>query len=132
MRTHRSTEPAPYFRWAPKEEILMATYEEIPTMGGERDMAEGQDQPQRLQGNMGVGELVMSVLAFSAPLTTVAGFVPVLLMYSGNTGPAIYIAATVWCGMPLLAGHAVLLLLLPAARAQGSSVNSAPTPTFPA
>ena len=72
----------------------MATYEEIPTMGGERDMAEGQDQPRRLQGNMGVGELVMSVLAFSAPLTTVAGFVPVLLMYSGNAGPAIYIAAT--------------------------------------
>lgn len=50
--------------------------------------------PQRLRGNMGVGELVMSVLAFSAPLTTVAGFVPVLLMFGGNTGSAIYIVAT--------------------------------------
>ncbi|MEV6986984.1 APC family permease [Sphaerisporangium sp. NPDC051017] len=58
-------------------------------------MVEVADRPRRLQGNMGVGELVMSVLAFSAPLTTVAGFVPVLLMFSGNTGPAIYIVATV-------------------------------------
>lgn len=73
----------------------MATYQDIPTQGGDKQMAEGSDQPRRLQGNMGVGELVMSVLAFSAPLTTVAGFIPVLLMYSGNTGPAIYIAATI-------------------------------------
>ncbi|MEU9890602.1 APC family permease [Sphaerisporangium sp. NPDC051011] len=58
-------------------------------------MVEVADRPRRLQGNMGVGELVMSVLAFSAPLTTVAGFVPVLLTFSGNTGPAIYIVATV-------------------------------------
>lgn len=44
---------------------------------------------------MGVGELVMSVLAFSAPLTTVAGFIPVLLLFSGSTGPAIYLMVTV-------------------------------------
>jgi len=48
----------------------------------------------RLSGNMGVGELVMSVLAFSSPLTTVAGFVPVLLMFSGRTAPGIYILLT--------------------------------------
>ncbi|UUU19127.1 APC family permease [Streptomyces sp. DSM 40750] len=53
------------------------------------------DEPRHLQGNMGVGELAMSVLAFSAPLTTVAGFIPVLLMFGGKTGPAIYIVATV-------------------------------------
>ncbi|MEH0573275.1 APC family permease [Streptomyces sp. B21-108] len=53
------------------------------------------EQPRRLQGNMGVGELAMSVLAFSAPLTTVAGFIPVLLMFGGKTGPAIYVVATV-------------------------------------
>lgn len=47
-----------------------------------------------LRGNMGVGELVMSVLAFSAPLTTVAGFIPVLLMFSGHTAPAIYLLVT--------------------------------------
>ncbi|MGV0806641.1 APC family permease [Mycolicibacterium setense] len=37
----------------------------------------------------------MSVLAFSAPLTTVAGFIPVLLLFSGPTGPAIYFMVTV-------------------------------------
>ena len=58
-------------------------------------MAEVAEQPHRLKGNMGVGELVMSVLAFSAPLTTTAGFIPVLLMFSGKTGPAIYIVATI-------------------------------------
>ncbi|MEU7488103.1 APC family permease [Streptomyces sp. NPDC042319] len=41
-----------------------------------------------------MGELAMSVLAFSAPLTTVAGFIPVLLMFGGNTGPGIYIVST--------------------------------------
>ncbi len=49
----------------------------------------------RLSGNMGVGELVMSVLAFSSPLTTVAGFIPVLLMFSGHTAPGIYLLLTV-------------------------------------
>jgi amino acid transporter len=72
----------------------MATEEAAPTAGGER-MTTTLDEPKRLQGNMGVMELVMSVLAFSAPLTTVAGFIPVLLMFGGNTGPAIYILATV-------------------------------------
>lgn len=48
----------------------------------------------RLSGNMGVGELVMSVLAFSSPLTTVAGFIPVLLMFSGYTAPGIYLLLT--------------------------------------
>lgn len=73
----------------------MATHEEIPTAGGDKHMRTAAEEPARLQGNMGVGELVMSVLAFSAPLTTVAGFVPVLLMFSGNTGPLIYLIATV-------------------------------------
>lgn len=53
-----------------------------------------QTQDHRLSGNMGVGELVMSVLAFSSPLTTVAGFIPVLLMFSGHSAPGIYIALT--------------------------------------
>lgn len=48
----------------------------------------------RLRGNMGVGELVMSVLAFSSPLTTVAGFIPVLLIFSGHTAPGIYLLLT--------------------------------------
>lgn len=52
-------------------------------------------QEHKLSGNMGVGELVMSVLAFSSPLTTVAGFIPVLLMFSGHTAPGIYILLTI-------------------------------------
>lgn len=49
----------------------------------------------RLRGNMGVGELVMSVLAFASPLATVAGTMPVLLMFSGKSAPGIYIIMTV-------------------------------------
>ncbi|MEV7607328.1 APC family permease [Paenarthrobacter sp. NPDC089322] len=51
-------------------------------------------QENRLSGNMGVGELVMNVLAFSSPLATVAGTLPVLLMFSGKTAPAIYMLVT--------------------------------------
>ncbi|MFK0003115.1 APC family permease [Paenarthrobacter sp. NPDC090520] len=53
-----------------------------------------QTQENRLSGNMGVGELVMNVLAFSSPLATVAGTLPVLLMFSGQTAPAIYLLVT--------------------------------------
>ncbi|MEU7488097.1 APC family permease [Streptomyces sp. NPDC042319] len=49
----------------------------------------------RLRGSMGVGELVMSVLAFASPLATVAGTMPVLIMFSGKTTPGIYIIMTV-------------------------------------
>ncbi|MDM5334048.1 APC family permease [Ureibacillus composti] len=48
-----------------------------------------------LKGNMGVGELVMSVLAFSAPLVTASGFIPVLLIYSGSSAPFIYLFCTI-------------------------------------
>ncbi|BCW34625.1 amino acid transporter [Arthrobacter sp. StoSoilA2] len=53
-----------------------------------------QTSQNRLSGNMGVGELVMNVLAFSSPLATVAGTLPVLLMFSGQTAPAIYLLVT--------------------------------------
>jgi len=53
-----------------------------------------QPQENKLSGNMGVGELVMNVLAFSSPLTTVAGTLPVMLLFSGQTAPGIYIMVT--------------------------------------
>lgn len=59
------------------------------------DEGAARTEEQRLRGNMGVGELVMSVLAFSSPLTTVAGFIPVLLIFSGRTAPGIYLLLTV-------------------------------------
>ena len=49
---------------------------------------------ERLSGNMGVGGVAMSVLAFSSPLTTVAGFLPVLLIFAGNTAPVLYLIQT--------------------------------------
>lgn len=43
---------------------------------------------------MGVGELAMTVLAFSSPLTTVAGFIPVLLSFDSKSAPTIYLMIT--------------------------------------
>lgn len=71
----------------------MTTNESDLSVGG--DVNTPSTASAHLRGNMGVGELVMSVLAFSAPLTTVAGFIPVLLMFSGHTAPAIYLLVTV-------------------------------------
>ncbi|MGW9414485.1 APC family permease [Arthrobacter cupressi] len=62
------------------------------TRGTTKTPAETQET--KLSGNMGVGELVMNVLAFSSPLTTVAGTLPVMLLFSGQTAPGIYILVT--------------------------------------
>ena len=51
----------------------------------------------RLQGNMGVGALVMSVLAFSGPLLTTSGFIPVyfpLLESEASGVPMVFIFVT--------------------------------------
>lgn len=58
----------------------------------------------KLKGNMGVGALVMAVLAFSAPLSTATGFIPQLLIYgsvddgAGNSAPWIYIICLITLG----------------------------------
>ncbi len=58
----------------------------------------------KLKGNMGVGALVMAVLAFSAPLSTATGFIPQLLIYgsadngNGNSAPWIYIICLITLG----------------------------------
>lgn len=43
-----------------------------------------------LSGNIGAFSLVMSVVAFSAPLMTVCGICPLMLAYGGNSAPVIY------------------------------------------
>jgi len=51
----------------------------------------------RLQGNMGVGTLVMSVLAFSGPLLTTSGFIAIYFPILGEDAsgvPMIYVYAT--------------------------------------
>jgi amino acid transporter len=52
------------------------------------------DEPKRLEGQMGVASVVLTVLAFSAPVVTVSGFMPFLIVFGGTGGPAIYIVAT--------------------------------------
>jgi len=52
----------------------------------------------KLHGNMGVGALVMSVLAFSGPLLTTSGFIPVYFPLLGDDAsgvPMVYIFVTV-------------------------------------
>ncbi len=49
----------------------------------------------RLQGNMGVFQLVMSVLAFSGPLCVAAAFVTSVLMDAGSAAPWVYIMSFV-------------------------------------
>lgn len=66
---------------------------EVP-IGRDLRVAQQGESADRLSGNMGIGELVMSVLAFSSPLTTVAGFIPVLLTFSGHGAPALYLTVT--------------------------------------
>ncbi|MDO4545472.1 MAG: APC family permease [Bacillota bacterium] len=53
-------------------------------------MKNNQQQPT-LQGNMGVPQLVMSVLAFSGPLCVAAAFITAVLMDSGSAAPWVYI-----------------------------------------
>lgn len=43
-----------------------------------------------LQGNIGTFSLIMSVVAFSAPLMTVCGVCPLMLAYGGNSAPVTY------------------------------------------
>lgn len=69
-------------------------------------MDKGQKLPDnngqaRLKGNMGMGALVMTVLAFSAPLSTATGPIPQLLVNgsvddgAGNSAPWIYIIVAI-------------------------------------
>lgn len=60
-------------------------------------------QETKLSGNMGTFALVMTVLAFSAPLSTATGFIPQLLIYGdipggGNSAPWIYVMCIITLG----------------------------------
>ncbi|MFP3397635.1 APC family permease [Brevibacterium sp. SIMBA_078] len=64
------------------------------TVSNESASPEDTSGQSRLSGNMGVAALVMSVLAFSSPIATVGGTMPVLLMFSGPSAPGIYLIVT--------------------------------------
>lgn len=49
---------------------------------------------KKLAGEMGAFSLALTVLAFSAPLTTVSGYIPVALMFGGVGSPLAFIFVT--------------------------------------
>jgi len=58
------------------------------------NMNENAVNVDRLQGHMGIGTLVMSVLAFSGPLLTTSGFIPIYYPYLGSGVPMMFILVT--------------------------------------
>lgn len=63
-----------------------------------KNMNENTLNVDRLRGNMGVGALVMSVLAFSGPLLTTSGFIPVYFPLLGDDAagvPMIFLFVTI-------------------------------------
>lgn len=61
-----------------------------PTTAGRSD---GTAQ-NRLSGRMGVSSLMLTVLAFSAPIAVVAGFIPFVISYGGDGATFTFIVAT--------------------------------------
>lgn len=49
----------------------------------------------RLSGDLGTTSLVLSVLAFSAPIVTVSGFIAFTVIFAGTTSPIAFLTATV-------------------------------------
>lgn len=56
---------------------------------------EPQLESHKLQGRIGTVELVMTVLAFSAPILVVASFSPFVIIYNGPTAPLAYVIAMI-------------------------------------
>nr|WP_185496748.1 APC family permease [Paraburkholderia bannensis] len=50
---------------------------------------------KKLSGSMGSVGLALTVLAFSAPLTTVSGYIPFALMFGGVGSPVIFVFTTI-------------------------------------
>lgn len=49
----------------------------------------------RLSGHMGTWKLVLSVLAFSSPLVTAAGYLSLTILVAGETAPAAFLLTTI-------------------------------------
>ncbi|WP_029106338.1 APC family permease [Mycobacterium sp. URHD0025] len=57
--------------------------------------AGGGTSQANLSGNMGVSSLMLTVLAFSAPIAAVAGFIPFSIMFGGEGATLVFAFATV-------------------------------------
>lgn len=56
-------------------------------------VSEARGAPTRLEGNLGVRDLVFTVLAYNAPLAVMAGFVPLVVGYGNGEGaPLTFVA----------------------------------------
>ncbi|WP_223507662.1 MULTISPECIES: APC family permease [unclassified Pseudomonas] len=64
-------------------------------IGAAESISEPATSQKKLSGNMGSLSLAMTVLAFSAPLTTVAGYIPVSLMFGGVGSPLLFVFVSV-------------------------------------
>ncbi|OBI71212.1 permease [Mycolicibacterium fortuitum] len=51
--------------------------------------------PTGLSGNMGISSLMLTVLAFSAPIAAVAGFIPFAIMFGGEGATLVFAVASV-------------------------------------
>jgi amino acid transporter len=68
--------------------------------------------PAGLEGDMGLFRLMGAVLAFAAPLVTVAGYISLIIMFGGIGAPAIYLAALVLVAV-FAAGFTAMSRFLP-------------------
>lgn len=64
------------------------------TIGIEAPLGQSVVQERKLSGKMGAVALALTVLAFSTPLTTVSGYIPVSLMFGGVASPLAFVLVT--------------------------------------
>lgn len=65
-----------------------------------------------LEGDMGLFRLMGAVLAFAAPLVTVAGYISIIVMFGGIGAPAVYLSGLVLVGI-FAAGFTAMSRFLP-------------------
>lgn len=66
----------------------------------------------RLSGRMGITSLVLSVLAFSAPIVSVSGYIPFTIVFAGQAAPLAFAAGTVLLAV-FAAGYIAMTRALP-------------------
>lgn len=67
----------------------------IPSLHLEHAHSPARDDSHALKGKIGTVELVMTVLAFSAPIVVVASFAPFVIIYDGAGAPLAYVVGAV-------------------------------------
>src|SRR4051812_49220979 len=63
--------------------------------GARTVVPDSQQQAPKLRGHMGIFEVALTVLAFSAPLTTAWGYLPFVILFAGTGAPISFLAAMI-------------------------------------